>query len=39
MTLIVVDQAEEAFLDLILAVNYTLRLFKNDPAAGLTQVL
>ncbi len=38
MTLIVVDQAEEHFLDLILAVNYTLRLFKNDVAAGLTQV-
>ncbi len=38
MTLIVVNQAEKAFLDLILAVNYTLRLFKNDPAAGLTQV-
>lgn len=38
MTLIVVDQAEEHFLDLILAVNYTLRLFKNDVTAGLTQV-
>lgn len=38
MTLVVVDQAEEHFLDLILAVNYTLRLFKNDPALGLTTV-
>lgn len=32
--LIVVDQGEEAFLDLILAVNYTLRLHKNDPGAA-----
>lgn len=38
MTLIVVNQAEEHFLDLILGVNYTLRLFKNDATAGLTQV-
>ncbi len=30
MTLVVVNQAEEHFLDLILGVNYTLRLFKND---------
>lgn len=36
MTLIVVDQAEEHFLDLILAVNYTLHLFKNDVTNGLT---
>lgn len=36
MTVIVVNQAEEAFLDLILAVNYTLRLFKNDVTVGLT---
>lgn len=28
--LVVPDAAEEAFLDLILAVNYTLRLFKSD---------
>lgn len=28
--LVVVNQGEEAFLDLILAVNYTLKLFKND---------
>lgn len=38
MTLVVVNQAEEHFLDLILAVNYTLRLFKNDVTLGLTQV-
>lgn len=38
MTLIVVDQAEEHFLDLILAVNYTLRLYKNNVTSGLTQV-
>lgn len=38
MTLVVVNQAEEHFLDLILAVNYTLRLFKNDATLGLTQV-
>ena len=31
--LIVVDQGEEHFLDLVLAVNYTLRLHKNDPGA------
>ena len=37
MTLILVDQAEEAFLDLILAVNYTLRLYKTDVTTGLTQ--
>ncbi len=36
MTLVVVNQAEEHFLDLILAVNYTLRLFKNDVTLGLT---
>ncbi|MCI0636528.1 MAG: phage tail protein [Actinobacteria bacterium] len=29
--LIVVDQGEEHFLDLVLDVNYTLRLHKNDP--------
>lgn len=28
--LVIPDAAEEAFLDLILAVNYTLRLFQND---------
>jgi hypothetical protein len=37
VTLIVVNQAEEHFLDLILGVNYTLRLFKNDAAGSLTQ--
>lgn len=37
MTLVVVNQAEEHFLDLILSVNYTLRLFKNDVTLGLTQ--
>jgi len=36
MTLVVVDQAEKHFLDLILGVNYTLRLFKNDVTSGLT---
>ncbi|GIH22997.1 hypothetical protein Aph01nite_13070 [Acrocarpospora phusangensis] len=35
MTLRVVDQAEEHFLDLILAVNYTVKLFVNDPEDGL----
>ena len=30
----VVNQAEEHFLDLILAVNYTLRLFKNNVTPG-----
>lgn len=33
----VVNQGEEAFLDLILAVNYTLRLFQNDVETGLTE--
>jgi hypothetical protein len=40
----VVNQAEEHFLDLILAVNYTLHLFQNDVVvaealteAGLTE--
>mgnify|MGYP001611305433 FL=1 len=37
MTLIVVNQAEEAMLDLVLAVNYTLRLYKTDVTLGLTQ--
>lgn len=36
MTMRVVDQAEEHFLDLILAVNYSLRLFTNDVENGLT---
>lgn len=29
-----VDQGEEALLDLILAVNYTLHLFKNDVSVA-----
>ena len=37
MTLIVVDQAEKHFIDLVLAVGYTLRLYKNNVTAGLTQ--
>lgn len=36
MTLRVVDQAEEHFLDAILAVNYSLRLFSNDVENGLS---
>lgn len=36
MTLVIVNQAEEHFLDLILSVNYTLHLFKNDVTNGLT---
>lgn len=36
MTVIVVNQAEEAWLDLILAVNYTLRLYRNNVTSGLT---
>ncbi len=38
MTLVVVNQAEEAFLDLICAVNYTMRLYRNNVESGLTQV-
>lgn len=38
MTLIVVDGGEKAFLDLVLAANYTLKLFKNDVTSGLTTV-
>jgi hypothetical protein len=36
MTLVVVNQGEEAFLDAILAVGYTLHLFQNDVTDGLT---
>lgn len=36
MTLVVVNAGEEAFLDLILAVNYTLRLYRNNVTSGLT---
>lgn len=38
MTLIVVDQCEEDWLDLILGVNYTLKVYKNNVTSGLTQV-
>ncbi len=34
MTLRVVNQGEKAFLDAILANNYSLRLFKNDVEAS-----
>lgn len=37
MTLRVPNASEERFLDLILAADYTLRLFTNDVAAGLTE--
>lgn len=33
----VVNQGEEAWLDLICAVNYTLGLFKNDVTTGRTK--
>lgn len=36
MTLVVVDQGEEAFIDLITSINYTLRLYKTDVTDGLT---
>ena len=36
MTVVVVNQAEEAWLDLVLAVNYTLRLYRNNVTSGLT---
>jgi hypothetical protein len=36
VTVVVPDVGEEHFLDLILAVGYTLRLFKTDVTAGLT---
>lgn len=35
-SLVVVDAGSEAMLDLVLGVNYTLRLFTNDVTAGLT---
>lgn len=37
MTLVIPHQAEEIMLDLLLAVNYTLRLYKNDVTAGKTE--
>jgi len=36
MTLTVVNAAEPDFLELILAVNYTLHLYKTDVTSGLT---
>lgn len=36
MTLVIVNQGEEDFIDLIASVNYTLGLFKNDVTNGLT---
>ena len=36
MTLVIPDQGEEALIDLILSVGYTLRLFKNDVTDGLS---
>jgi len=35
-SLVVVNQGEEAWADLVLAVGYTLRLYKNDVTSGLT---
>lgn len=35
MTIRVVNQGEQDLLTAVLAVDYTLRLFVNDPAAGL----
>lgn len=36
MTLVIPNQGEKAFLDLILAANYTLHLFKNNATDGIT---
>lgn len=36
MSIVVINQGEEQFLDLLLAVNYTLRLYKTDVTSGLT---
>lgn len=36
MSLVVVNQGEEALLDLLLAVTYDLKLFKNDATNGLS---
>lgn len=36
MSLTIVNAGEEAFLDLVLAAGYTLRLYSNDVTAGLT---
>jgi hypothetical protein len=37
VAIVVVNQGEEAFLDLLSAVNYTVKLFTNDPIDGLDQ--
>jgi len=37
MGVVIVDAGEEAFLDLVLAVNYTLRLYRNNVTSGLTE--
>lgn len=37
MTITVVAQGQEQMLDLVLAVGYTLRLYKTDTTAGLTE--
>jgi hypothetical protein len=37
MTLRIPDPSEEFLLDTITAVNYTLKLFKNDVESGLTE--
>lgn len=34
---IIVDAGEEAFLDLVLAVGYTARLYRNNVVSGLTE--
>lgn len=36
MTLVLVKQGEEIALDLVLSINTTLKLYKNDVEAGLT---
>lgn len=38
MTLKVPDASEEFLIDTVLAVNYTLNIFKNDVESGLTAV-
>ncbi|WP_062434994.1 hypothetical protein [Herbidospora daliensis] len=37
MTIVIVNQGEEDMIDALAAVNYTVHLFTNDAAAGLTQ--
>jgi hypothetical protein len=36
MTIVVVNQGEEQFLDRILGINYQMKLFTNDVTSGLT---